>query len=50
MVNAHKGYIQVKSRTDASHGTTFTICLPLDYKKKGKKQNHESSYSNTDCR
>ena len=50
VVNAHKGYIQVKSRTDASHGTTFTICLPLDYKKKGKKQNHESSYSNTDCR
>lgn len=33
-VSAHHGYMQVKSQTKAPSGTTFSICLPLNSKRK----------------
>ena len=38
VIQAHKGYINVKSSTDSlHHGTEFTLCLPRGFRKGGKK-------------
>lgn len=50
VVNAHKGYIRVESRTTQPSGTTFIICLPMGHKRKGRKRNHERHCQNTDRR